>query len=190
MKEGILAEQTDFASKPLKDHLKGQWRREKRLRALTIVSSAAAQKADQVFLPVLENAMKAQKLRTTLSVFDRSKFFFNLPSSLVECIEAVSGNLACVRMVELVVYAMHRGGMRQQCVITRRASSCSRLVLTSFYQSVRRRTVRHRDPPSNSRNGFWTRYGQPWRGSWRRCGTSSKSNYKSPRAVWKSKRRR
>ena len=34
--------------------------------------------------------MKAQKLRTTLGVFDRSKFFFNLPSSLVECIEAVS----------------------------------------------------------------------------------------------------
>ena len=51
---------------------------------------AGAQKADQVFLPVLENAMKAQKLRTTLGVFDRSKFFFNLPSSLVECIEAVS----------------------------------------------------------------------------------------------------
>ena len=54
------------------------------------LSLAAAQKADQVFLPVLENAMKAQKLRTTLGVFDRSKFFFNLPSSLVECIEAVS----------------------------------------------------------------------------------------------------
>ncbi|CDO75740.1 hypothetical protein BN946_scf184921.g16 [Trametes cinnabarina] len=71
MKEGILAEQTDYASKPLKDHLK-----------------AAAQKADQVFLPVLENAMKAQKLRTTLGVFDRSKFFFNLPTSLIECIEA------------------------------------------------------------------------------------------------------
>ncbi|KAI0765335.1 exocyst complex component Sec5-domain-containing protein [Fomes fomentarius] len=71
MKEGILAEQTDYASRPLKDHLK-----------------AGAQKADQVFLPVLENAMKAQKLRTTLGVFERSKFFFNLPSSIVECIEA------------------------------------------------------------------------------------------------------
>ncbi|PIL27676.1 hypothetical protein GSI_10828 [Ganoderma sinense ZZ0214-1] len=71
MKEGILADQTEFASQPLKNHLK-----------------AGAQKADQVFLPVLENAMKAQKLRTTLGVFDRSKFFFNLPSSLVECIEA------------------------------------------------------------------------------------------------------
>ena len=42
-----------------------------------------------MFLPVLENALKAQKLRTTLGVFDRSKFFFNLPSSLMECIEAV-----------------------------------------------------------------------------------------------------
>ncbi|OCH93951.1 hypothetical protein OBBRIDRAFT_789821 [Obba rivulosa] len=71
MREGLLQEQTDFASKPLRDHLK-----------------LAAQKADQVFLPVLENALKAQKLRTTLGVFERSKFFFNLPSSLIESIEA------------------------------------------------------------------------------------------------------
>ncbi|CAL1708863.1 unnamed protein product [Somion occarium] len=71
MREGLLAESTDFGSKPLRDHLK-----------------LAAQKADQVFLPVLENATKAQKLRTTLGVFERSKFFFNLPGSLVEHIEA------------------------------------------------------------------------------------------------------
>ncbi|THH31004.1 hypothetical protein EUX98_g3179 [Antrodiella citrinella] len=70
MREGLLAEQTEFASKPLKDNLK-----------------QAAQKADQVFLPVLENALKAHKLRTTLSVFERSKFFFNLPGSLVEAIQ-------------------------------------------------------------------------------------------------------
>ncbi|KAH8101822.1 exocyst complex component Sec5-domain-containing protein [Cristinia sonorae] len=70
MREGLLAEQTEFGSKPLKDHLK-----------------QAAQKADQVFLPVLENALKAQKLRTTLGVFERSKFFFNLPGSLVESIQ-------------------------------------------------------------------------------------------------------
>lgn len=49
----------------------------------------AAQKANQVFLPVLENASKAQKLRTTLGVFERSKFFFNLPSFIIESIEAV-----------------------------------------------------------------------------------------------------
>jgi hypothetical protein len=49
----------------------------------------AATKADTVFLPVLENAAKAQKLRTTLGVFERSKFFFNLPGTLVESIEAV-----------------------------------------------------------------------------------------------------
>jgi hypothetical protein len=50
----------------------------------------AAVKANQVFLPVLENSSKAQKLRTTLGVFERSKFFFNLPGFLVESIEAVS----------------------------------------------------------------------------------------------------
>ncbi|EED84825.1 predicted protein [Postia placenta Mad-698-R] len=70
MQEGLLAGQTEFASRPLKDHLK-----------------LSAQKADQVFLPVLENALKAQKLRTTLGVFERSKFFFSLPGSLIESIE-------------------------------------------------------------------------------------------------------
>lgn len=49
-----------------------------------------SQKANQIFLPVLETAAKAQKLRTTLSVFERSKFFFNLPSFIMESIDAVS----------------------------------------------------------------------------------------------------
>ncbi|KAH7882412.1 exocyst complex component Sec5-domain-containing protein [Phlebopus sp. FC_14] len=71
MQEGLLSEASDFASKPLVDSLK-----------------RAAVKANQVFLPVLENSVKAQKLRTTLSVFERSKFFFSLPGSLVESIEA------------------------------------------------------------------------------------------------------
>lgn len=48
----------------------------------------SAVKANQVFLPVLENSAKAQKLRTTLGVFERSKFFFSLPGFLVESIEA------------------------------------------------------------------------------------------------------
>ncbi|GBE87410.1 exocyst complex component Sec5-domain-containing protein [Sparassis latifolia] len=71
MREGLLAGQNDFGTKPLREHLKN-----------------SAQKADQVFLPVLENALKAQKLRTTLSVFERSKFFFNLPGSLIESIDS------------------------------------------------------------------------------------------------------
>jgi exocyst complex component 2 len=53
------------------------------------ISLVAAVKANQVFLPVLENASKASKLRTTLGVFERSKFFFNLPGFILESIEAV-----------------------------------------------------------------------------------------------------
>ncbi|TDL24651.1 hypothetical protein BD410DRAFT_838154 [Rickenella mellea] len=71
MREGLLADSTDYASKTLRDQLK-----------------LAATKADQVFLPVLENSSKAHKLRSTLGVFERSKFFFNLPGSLMESIEA------------------------------------------------------------------------------------------------------
>ncbi|KAF5367582.1 hypothetical protein D9758_003714 [Tetrapyrgos nigripes] len=71
MQEGLLAPSSEWASKPLRDELK-----------------QAAVKGNQVFLPVLENASKANKLRTTLGVFERSKFFFNLPSFIIESIEA------------------------------------------------------------------------------------------------------
>ncbi|KAF8222395.1 hypothetical protein L208DRAFT_1413490 [Tricholoma matsutake] len=71
MKEGLLSSEADYASKPLRDQLK-----------------RAAMKANQVFLPMLENASKANKLRTTLGVFERSKFFFNLPGFIIESVEA------------------------------------------------------------------------------------------------------
>ncbi|KAG8749600.1 hypothetical protein FRC14_001232 [Serendipita sp. 396] len=71
MKDGLLADNTEFATKSIKEHLKN-----------------AASKSDTVFLPVLENAEKAAKLRSTLGVFERSKFFFNLPGSLLESIQA------------------------------------------------------------------------------------------------------
>ncbi|KAF8907521.1 exocyst complex component Sec5-domain-containing protein [Mucidula mucida] len=71
MKEGLLSDSSEYASKPVRDELK-----------------QAAVKANQVFLPVLENASKASKLRTTLGVFDRSKFFFNLPSFIMDSIDA------------------------------------------------------------------------------------------------------
>ncbi|KAG8889358.1 hypothetical protein FRB98_004642 [Tulasnella sp. 332] len=71
MREGLLEESTEYASKALRDRLK-----------------LTATKADQVFLPVLENASKVDKLRSTLTVFERSKFLFNLPGSLRESIDA------------------------------------------------------------------------------------------------------
>ncbi|KAF9041419.1 exocyst complex component Sec5-domain-containing protein [Panaeolus papilionaceus] len=71
MRQGLITPESDYASKPLRDHLK-----------------QGVQKSNQIFLPVLENASKAQKLRTTLGVFDRSKFFFNLPSFIIESIDA------------------------------------------------------------------------------------------------------
>lgn len=58
---------------------------------LNVISNKTdgSQKADQVFLPVLENAAKAAKLRTTLGIFERSKFFFNLPNFIAESVEVV-----------------------------------------------------------------------------------------------------
>lgn len=55
-----------------------------------ISSPESSVKADQVFHPMIETASKAHRVRSTLGVFERSGFFFNLPGSLVESIEAVS----------------------------------------------------------------------------------------------------
>ena len=92
MQEGLLSHASEYASKPLTDHLKRRptcrWFSLRFSRLFMWIGSTV--KANQVFLPVLENSAKAQRLRTTLSVFERSKFFFSLPGSLAESIEAVS----------------------------------------------------------------------------------------------------
>lgn len=85
----------------------------------------SAVKANQVFLPVLENSSKAQRLRTTLSVFDRSKFFFSLPGSLAESIEAVSLEncvIDCLIVVTDFVFLHARANMKLPYERTTRAN--------------------------------------------------------------------
>ncbi|KGB75357.2 exocyst protein [Cryptococcus deuterogattii R265] len=77
MKEGFLADESDHGTRELREIFK-----------------VAAHRADQVFLPVLENAVKASKLRSTLGVFEKSKFLFNLPGQLLESINAGKYELA------------------------------------------------------------------------------------------------
>ncbi|KAF7349307.1 Exocyst complex component SEC5 [Mycena sanguinolenta] len=87
MQEGLLGSSTQYASKPLRDHLKRNFFHCFEM-LLAHEHEGAAAKADQVFLPIFENASKAQKLRTTLGIFERSKFFFNLSGFIIESIEA------------------------------------------------------------------------------------------------------
>lgn len=54
----------------------------------------ATARADSVFQPILDARTKADRLKSTLGVFERSKFFFNLPGILGEAVEAVSFLLA------------------------------------------------------------------------------------------------
>jgi hypothetical protein len=81
----------------------------------------AGHRADQVFLPVLENAVKAQKLRSTLGVFEKSKFLFNLPGQLMDSINVVS--LSCRYRTKL----RGRENTTKQCEITRKGLSSIQL---------------------------------------------------------------
>ncbi|CAO1633758.1 unnamed protein product [Sympodiomycopsis kandeliae] len=80
--DGVYREMKESEGGPLRpesDYGVGELRK--------ILGQASA-RADQVFTPVLENNLKAMKLRSTLGVFERSKFFFNLPGSLADSVEA------------------------------------------------------------------------------------------------------
>lgn len=59
-------------------------------------SAEATTRADAVFQPILDARTKAERLKSTLGVFERSKFFFNLPTILGEAVEDVSRSLRSV----------------------------------------------------------------------------------------------
>ncbi|SNX84111.1 related to Exocyst complex component Sec5 [Melanopsichium pennsylvanicum] len=79
--DGVYREMRDTESGPL------QPQADYGVASLNDILANASAKADQVFMPVLENNLKTIKLRSTLGVFERSKFFFNLPGSLSESVE-------------------------------------------------------------------------------------------------------
>ncbi|SJX60772.1 related to Exocyst complex component Sec5 [Sporisorium reilianum f. sp. reilianum] len=79
--DGVYREMRDTESGPL------QPQADYGVASLNTILANASAKADQVFMPVLENNLKTIKLRSTLNVFERSKFFFNLPGSLSESVE-------------------------------------------------------------------------------------------------------
>lgn len=80
--DGVYREMRDGAAGPLRPDA------DYGTQELKKILAQASAKADQVFMPVLENNLKAAKLRSTLGVFERSRFFFNLPGSLGEAVAA------------------------------------------------------------------------------------------------------
>lgn len=46
-------------------------------------------RADQIYGPVVERRKRVENVRNTLSILQQYKFFFNLPSSLLESIKQV-----------------------------------------------------------------------------------------------------
>ncbi|GAA6021966.1 hypothetical protein JCM8202_004357 [Rhodotorula sphaerocarpa] len=68
---GPLTPGLDYGVKPVRDAV-----------------TAAGTRADTVFQPIVEARTKAERLKSTLGVFERSKFFFNLPTMLGEAVEA------------------------------------------------------------------------------------------------------
>lgn len=151
MKEGILAPQTDYASKPLRDRLKrGSRINVSFVTIIKFVFAEAAQKANQVFLPVLENASRAQKLRTTLGVFERSKFFFNLPSFIIESVEAVGRSFPLKeRYLNFI-----RDAMTLPCETTKRENTCSSRAQINYFPYAFPKIARLHRRPNNSRRRF------------------------------------
>jgi len=90
-------------------------------------------KANQVFLPVLENASEANKVRTTLGVFERNKFFFNLPGFIIESVEAVSLSFRILSQFRLKPSL--RAGMTLQYETTKEGRVSWRLARDNYFLS-------------------------------------------------------
>ncbi|KAI9311707.1 exocyst complex component Sec5-domain-containing protein [Dichotomocladium elegans] len=56
-------------------------------RSLDHALNEANVRADKIYGPIVERRQKVEKVRSTITVLQRYKFFFNLPSSLLECIK-------------------------------------------------------------------------------------------------------
>lgn len=76
MKAKNLNEKDEYGTKKLHHHL-----------------IEANSQAEKIYGPVVERRGKAEKVRTTLNILERYKFFFNLPSSLLESIKQASSIL-------------------------------------------------------------------------------------------------
>ncbi|KAJ2707320.1 Exocyst complex component S5 [Coemansia sp. IMI 203386] len=53
-------------------------------RAFSQSLQGATHRADEIYNPIIERRARAEKVRSTLSIVERYKFYFNLPSSLID----------------------------------------------------------------------------------------------------------
>ncbi|KAJ2518802.1 Exocyst complex component S5 [Coemansia sp. RSA 1939] len=67
MKSRSLNEQAEYGTRAFGESLQG-----------------ATQRADEIYNPIIDRRARLEKIRSTLSVVERYKFYFNLPSSLIE----------------------------------------------------------------------------------------------------------
>jgi len=56
---------------------------------MVIGSPGVTSKAEEVFNPIIERRTRAEKLRLTVALLERWKFFFNLPITLQQSIRKV-----------------------------------------------------------------------------------------------------
>ncbi|KAH8927807.1 hypothetical protein BT69DRAFT_1347031 [Atractiella rhizophila] len=80
--QNVIEEMNDLSSGPLAP---GQ---DAGVRNIRESLSNANEKASLAFQPILDARLKAERLRSTLGVFERSKFFFNLPGVIREGVDS------------------------------------------------------------------------------------------------------
>lgn len=171
MKQGPLADGSDFGVRDLKQVLRGQYLCSfpdlvgPQLKTFVIWRDALAEastKADSVYTPILDAAQKASRLRSTLTVFERNKFFFNLPTALLEAIEHVRmvpssepGWLSREPRPNLI--SNGRVDTTQLCWLTRKASTWWKEADRRPCSAWRPQRRRHHFKRSNQ-GGFTTRW--------------------------------
>ncbi|KAJ2331105.1 Exocyst complex component S5, partial [Coemansia sp. RSA 2681] len=129
-------------------------------RAFSQALQGTTHKADEIYNPIIDRRARVEKVRSTLSVVERYKFYFNLPSSLIEYTRKGRFDIAVreYKKGRLLLQAVTVGqvGAVEEAVIDDTQATALSKIFQYVWKEVQESVV-------ELRNALFRHLGQPWR---------------------------
>ncbi|KAJ2747395.1 Exocyst complex component S5 [Coemansia sp. BCRC 34301] len=129
-------------------------------RAFSQALQGTTHKADEIYNPIIDRRARVEKVRSTLSVVERYKFYFNLPSSLIEYTRKGRFDIAVReykkgRQLLQAVTVGQTGAIDETAIDDTQATALSK-IFQYVWKEVQESVV-------ELRNALFRHLGQPWR---------------------------
>ncbi|KAJ2065362.1 Exocyst complex component S5 [Coemansia sp. S146] len=130
-------------------------------RAFSQALQGTTHKADEIYNPIIDRRARVEKIRSTLSVVERYKFYFNLPSSLIEYTRKGRFDIAVREYKKgrqlLQAVTVGQMGVADEAAV---ADDTQATALGKIFQYVWKEV---QESVVELRNALFRHLGQPWR---------------------------